>query len=310
MRTVALLLALTLAGCLGPIEGRLRASDVEPPHWRVGDWWTYELTSQTFDTAGEVTLVVANATGDGYVLGVPADADVTAALLQHLPAIGPVRDDLSYEVHERRFEPLRWPLSDGLSWETTWITATVHLTAHIENETWNVTNDGFEEDDLGRYDIVYDPARGAIASFARTGLDGRVRVKVEMTANGTGYVGDVRAPGNIEVVLLESRTRGTIAGTLPEAPNPNFTPREGIDTLLVGCLAGGAPGQYHAEVRSPTGVVCALDQSVAPGDSLIRAQIVEAPWEEGEWEARLAAIGTGSSTAEVLGYATQTYTLA
>lgn len=310
MRMVVLLVAIALAGCLDPLADRLRASDVEPPRWQIGDWWTYQLSSETFDMNAEITIVVANVTPDGYVLGVPADADATSPLLQHLPAIGPIRDDLSYDVHERRFEPLHWPLREEVAWETTWIAGTVHLEARLVNDTWNVTNDGFEEDDGIRYDIVYDPARGWFESFKRTGLDGRVRQLAEMTANGTGYQGEVRAPGSIDVLLLESRTRGSVAGTTPAPPNPSFTPSDAIDTLLVGCLAGGAPGQYHAEVRSPTGVICSLDHTVQPGDGLVRAQIVEAPMEAGAWEARLVALGSGSATAEVLGYATRTYTLA
>lgn len=298
-----------LSGCLAPIEERFRASEVEAPRWSVGDWWSYTLASDVYEVQGNITVVVTNVTDDGYILGAPADEDATVALLQHLPALGPVRNDLSYDVHETRFDPIRFPLEDGLTWETTWITADVRFAARLENGTWNITNDGHHEDAGAWYNLTYDPAVGAFTRFARVGLDGRVRIAAEMFASGTNLTGDFRAPGNIRVALLESRTSGSVSGGMPTAPNPTFTAPEGAQTLLVGCLAGGAPGQYHAEVRSPTGVICQLDATFQPGEDVVRAQIVEAPAEEGAWEARLLAVGQGSATAEVLAYTAQTVTL-
>lgn len=311
MRTlVACLVVLSVAGCVDPLTERLRAGDVEPPRWQVGDWWEYRLTSEVYDTEATIRVVVANTTPTGFVMGVPADADAALPLLQHMPAIGFVRDDLAYDVHERRFSPLAWPLADGLEWETRWIDATVRLRANLENGTWNVTNAGHEDAADGiRYAIVYDPAARWLTSFTRTGADGRVRASVELVANGTGHVGELRAPGNIQVALLQSRTAGSTTGGSPAAPNPSFTLPATADTVLVGCLAGGAPGQYHAEVRSPTGVVCALDESIPPGDARMRAQVLEVDAQEGAWEARLLAVGPGSAVAEVLAYKTANYTL-
>ncbi|HVM44290.1 MAG TPA: hypothetical protein VM582_00040, partial [Candidatus Thermoplasmatota archaeon] len=89
----------------------------------------------------------------------------------------------------------------------------------------------------------------------------------------------------------------------------SFTTPPGTDTFLIGCLAGGAPGQYHAEVRSPQGVLCALDATIPPNDTRIRAQVVETDATNGTWEARLVAGGAGAATAEVLAWPTAYYTL-
>jgi hypothetical protein len=313
MRLAPLLVALALAGCLAPLEDRLRAGDVEPPRWSVGDWWTYELSSEVYQTAANVTVVVANVTSEGYILGVPDGDDVTFALLQHLPALGPVREDLAWDVHETRFEPVKFPLEDDLTWDTTWITASVRLTARIDeaNGTWTITNEGFENDSRMRYDITYDPDVGAITRFVRTGVgaDTRVRQSLELVANGTGFDRPVRTFGTQQVALLESRTQGFVSPGGAAPPNPTFVPPTGTDTLLVACLAGGQPGQYHAEVRSPQGVVCQLDVTIQPGDAVQRAQALEVPVEDGQWEARLAAIGQGSSVAEVLAYSTDVVTV-
>lgn len=303
---------LALAGCLDPITDSFRASDVQPPEWRVGDWWTYHLTSDTYGIDTTVTLVVANETPTGYAIGYPAAQaeNATLPLLFHMPAIGPVTEALAYDVHEERFEPIDWPLEDGKSWTATWIGADVRLTAHEENETWRINNTGHEDDAAGlRYEIVYDPTVGAITSFTRTGLDGVLRQGVELVERGTTFTGEIATVGNIRVVLLESRTEGSMAAGAPAVPQIAFAPPEGVDTLLVGCVAGGEPGQYHAEVRNAAGVVCALDTTVQPGAATLDLQVVEAPAEGDGWEARLAAVGQGSATAEVLGYASRVVTL-
>ena len=310
MRLALALAALLLpAGCVAPLAERLRAGDVEEPRWSVGDWWTYAVASETIGLEGNVTVVVAEALGESYVLGVPAGAEANAALLYHMPAIGPVRRDLSWDVHGTPFEPARWPLRDGAEWGTTWIGASVRLTARLNGTVWSVSNVGQEQEAGTRYDLVYDPAVKWFASFARTGLDGRVRQSIQLVESGTGFTGELRAPRSIEVALLESRTGGVLRGSAPAAPNPTFTAPEGADTLLVGCLAGGAPGQYHAEVRSPQGVVCSLDETLQPGDALTRAQVVEVDASDGAWEARLVGVGAGSATAEVLAWPALTYTL-
>jgi hypothetical protein len=304
-----LLLAPSLAGCLDPITDRLRASDVEAPTWRVGDWWTYRLNSTTYDLDAEITIVVANVTPSGYVLGYPASMDATLPLLFHMPAIGPVSRELTYDVHERRFEPLQWPLDEGKTWTTTWISAEVTLELRQVDGKWRANNSATADASGLIYEIDYDPAAKAISRFTRVGHDGIVRQQVELVGNGTGHVGDVLAPGGIRVVLLASRTAGTMSGGAPTSPQTAFTPPEGVDTLLVGCIAGGAPGEYHAEVRTGAGVVCSVDATVPPGAATYQLQIVEAPADGAGWESRLVAIGQGSATAEVLGYATRIVTL-
>lgn len=315
MRAVALAFILLTAGCLSPITERLRAGDVEEPRWNVGDWWTYEVTSDTVQLSGTITLVVAEVrAGGGYILGIPTEPaegeDPTAALLYHMPAIGPVAQDLSWDVHETRFEPIQWPLSEGKEWDTTWISDNVRLTARQNGTLWTINNSGSEQGSGMLYEIVYDPALRWITSYTRTGPDGAVRQSMELVRNGTGYNGTLRAPQFVEVAFLDSRTNTLIApGGLPAAPNPTFSAPESADTLLVGCLAGGAPGQYRSEVRIGQAIVCAIDESIQPGDTQIRAQVLEIDPPEGSLEARMLAVGQGSATVEVLAWPTLNYTL-
>lgn len=312
MRTTATLLAiLLLTGCVSPITERLRAVDVEEPRWNVGDWWRYNVTSETLAVAGDVTVVVAEVLDNGYILGIPdAEGDnPRAALLFHMPAIGPISNDLSWDVHETRFEPIRWPLSDGLEWDTTWITAEVHLQAHLNGTRWVINNSGHEQDAGMAYELVYDPEAKWFSSFVRTGLDGSVRQAMTLLERGTNHTGALRAPQFIEVAFLDSRTQGVMTGGIPAAPNPTFTAPESADTLLVGCLAGGAPGQYRARVDAPSGqTICNLDLTVQ-AEGPAQAAIEERPYEDGAWATQMLALGQGSATVEVLAWPTLNYTL-
>lgn len=316
MRLVALLLAALLgAGCLGDVQDRLRASDVLAPEYEVGDWWTYRVRSPFYGVEeSEVTVVVANESAAGYTLGHAATGNASGegallALLFHMPALGPVTDALAYDVHGTRFEPVRFPLEEGLAWDTTWVASEVALTARLVNGTWRINNSGEETTGGLTYELEYDPAQRALSRFARIDAAGVVRQEIELVASGTGFVGEVVAPGSIEVVLLESRSTGSLSGGMPASPQPSFSPPEGVDTLLVACIAGGAPGQYQAEVRNAQGVVCQVEETVPPGNSGFGLQVVEAPADVEGWGARLAAGGTGSATVEVLGYASRVVTL-
>lgn len=304
-----LVFASLAAGCLDAIPGKLRASDVLEPELAVGDWWTYRLNSTTYDLETEVTVVVANVTPAGYVFGYPSGTDATLALLFHMPALGPATRALGYDVHGERFEPVQWPLADGKRWTTRWIAGDVELEANRVNGTWRINNSAQQLDAGLLYEIEYDPAAKAISRFSRIGTDGVVRQHVELVANGTDHAGDVVAPGGIQVVLLESRSSGILGRGAPATPQATFTLPEGIDTLLVGCIVGGQPGRYQAEVRSAAGVLCAADATVPPGANDHQVIVVEAPAEGEGWEARLLAAGQGTAVAEVLGYASQVVTL-
>lgn len=312
-RPHALLLALVLAvpGCVDAIDDRLRAANVEPPRWEVGDWWTYHVTSDVYGTDVEVNVTVAEVNGSTYLLGYPGEEAPLDALLFHMPAYGPVRDDLSWEVHGEAFQPLSWPLEDGKEWDTTWISADLHLTAQLRDGLWLISNAGHEDTAGGlTYNLTYDPEVEWFTNFTRTDATGVVRQGISLVAYGHGAVDPVRAPTRIEVAFLESRTQAAFpgGGGPPTSPNPSFVREEGDQTLLVGCIIGGADGRYQAEVTSPSGAVaCSRTDDVPTQDDTYRVHVAEAANEAGTWTARLLAVGSGSATAEVLAYPVKAY---
>ena len=90
----------------------------EAPSWRSGEWWRIRLTDFTGDTF-EVTRVVAGVEGDDYLVGMPATEWINDFMVLHIPGFGEVaREDLSYETHDVRYEPLRFPLTQGAKWAT------------------------------------------------------------------------------------------------------------------------------------------------------------------------------------------------
>lgn len=153
MRKAALLLlVLAVAGCASPapepvpveevvplsliktgeaVGPDLNATTSAPPRLVEGEWWRIRFGSDFYAADGvDVYRVVANATPDGYVFGMPHEGWLKEAISYHAPAFGDVAPDLSYATHNERFEPLRFPLTVGATWETSF--ATSPLVATVE----------------------------------------------------------------------------------------------------------------------------------------------------------------------------------
>ncbi|MFA5942904.1 MAG: hypothetical protein WC876_00365 [Candidatus Thermoplasmatota archaeon] len=114
----------------GPAVGPdLNATTGAPPRLIEGEWWRIKVAS----AEGPVDLlrVVANATAEGYIFGMPHDGWVKEAISNHAPAFGNVGLDLSYATHNEVFVPFKFPLVAGDSWETTF--ATQPLVATVES---------------------------------------------------------------------------------------------------------------------------------------------------------------------------------
>ncbi|HLE96751.1 MAG TPA: hypothetical protein VI997_05205 [Candidatus Thermoplasmatota archaeon] len=311
-----------LAGCAAPVP-RPSVSDlgdgvgVDAPDWRVGDWWTYHLTSDVYAKDLEVTLVVGRAGPTGYAVGMPAEDYATDAILFHMPPTGTISRALSYDVHDVPFEPLRFPLADGDAWETAWAATAIELAAHgADVRTPSGTERGFvvsneaAKDKHGRdFRLEYAPSVGWFASYERAFLDGRALERLELVKHGRGFTGEVRLLEGIDVVLLEARSGVVLRAGVPASPVLDFTPDAALDTLLVACVYGGGPGTYRAEVRSPTGEVCATEGTVAADDLVVRTVAREVANEPGAWRATLASAGSGNAVAEVLGYRASSQTL-
>lgn len=118
---------------VGPDENATTAS---APRLVEGEWWRIKFTSGFYEEEGvEFVRVVAEARDDGYIFGMPHEGWYKEAIAYHSPAFGDVAPDLSYATHNERFEPVRFPLVVGDSWETTFATSPLRATVERADET-------------------------------------------------------------------------------------------------------------------------------------------------------------------------------
>jgi hypothetical protein len=102
----------------GPAVGPdLNATTQAAPRLVEGEWWRIRF-DYGFDDVNEVVRVVANATEEGYIFGMPHEGWFKEAIAYHAPAFGDVGLDLSYATHNVVFQPVRFPLVAGDTWET------------------------------------------------------------------------------------------------------------------------------------------------------------------------------------------------
>lgn len=103
----------------GPEVGPdLEATTAAPPRLVEGEWWRIRFAGAFYQQTIEVVRVVADVNEDGYIVGMPHDGWLKEAIAYHSPAFGDVNFDLSYDTHNERFEPVRFPLVEGATWET------------------------------------------------------------------------------------------------------------------------------------------------------------------------------------------------
>lgn len=121
---LALLLAAGTAGCSddpsppGPGGEGDDANGVDaglqPPSWRVGDWWTYSSPD------GELTFVVSADAGTEYTVDSPTATLAWFDALFDVSTMGAVRkSDLAGSQPSGRIQFFQWPLVDNGTWSMT-----------------------------------------------------------------------------------------------------------------------------------------------------------------------------------------------
>lgn len=295
----------------GPAVGPdLAATTAEAPRLVEGEWWRIRFDGAIY--ASEPLLrVVANATEDGYVFGMPHEAWMKEAIVYHAPAFGDVGTDLSYAVHNERFEPLRFPLVEGATWTT--VFAATPMTATVEQaDEWTATirfdppaTD--DPDPMGTVMGVLLPL-GDMGTMRLT-YDARIHEIVRMES----------ALGSWEVVEHGYEFRGWVSvptgahtaidyGTFgPDTANPLPTRTVHVDesfnriTLLHAVFAV-SPGVYRLTSTSPDGETFVTE---VVGEAAFRFGIHEVGNPGGDWIQEDLAVGAGGTY--TMGIAYQQY---
>ena len=285
----------------GPAVGPdLNATTAAPPRLVEGEWWRIQFDSDFYAATEEVVRVVANATPGGYIMGMPHEGWFKEAIAYHAPAFGDVALNLSYNTHNLLFEPVRFPLTPGATWQTTF--ATAPLTATVESADAYTATIRF--DSPPEPDQPTDPLTDALGLSGgglamRLVYDARQHEIVEMTSfigswkvveHGYGFKGWVTVPRG-EHTAIDYGTFWTLEGKAPTSTR-NVDVSGGFNRLtLMHIIAPLAPGSYHIKSTQPNGT--AYTTEVVGGDFAVK--FYEASNPDGTWTLEDFAAGPGAT---------------
>ncbi len=210
----------------GPAVGPdLNATTAAAPKLVEGEWWRVRFDAYLGRDTVEVVRVVANVNDDGYIMGMPHEGWLKEAISFHSPAFGDVNFDLSYNTHNVRFEPVRFPLETGATWKTEFATTPMIATVTSADE---FTAEIVLEVDAEAQGS--DPVTEALGFFSgaatRLTYDARQHEVVKMESeigtwevieHGYGYEGWVTVPRG-EHTAIDYGTFGPVSETHSPAP--------------------------------------------------------------------------------------------
>lgn len=143
-----------------------RETGIPAPTLPVGRAWTYEATG-VYDTGTTVTIVVAEATDDGYLLAGKTPADLMEDVLWDRPWQGEVDAELN-PVGQGAPQLFDFPLDNGKTWEDrgTTVTARIGQIPHPDGQRIGLIMSASGES--GNRTWTYDPQVGYMTSYKST----------------------------------------------------------------------------------------------------------------------------------------------
>lgn len=291
----------------GPAVGPdLNATTAAAPRLVEGEWWRIEFSSDFYAATNEVVRVVANATDAGYIFGMPHEGWFKEAIAYHAPAFGDVGLDLSYATHNERFEPVRFPLRAGDTWQT--VFATSPLTATVESADATTATIRFDAP------ANPDPTATALGVLMGAGdgpamtlkYDARQHEIVEMTSfigswkvveHGYGYEGWVTVPRGEHTAI----DYGTFWPMTPEAPMMarDVAVDGGFNRLtLMHVIIPQGAGQYRITATPPYGDPFVTEHT--GGD--FQVAFYEASNPDGTWHLEDSVLGPAATYSMGIAY--------
>ncbi len=328
--------AILLAGCFGSPEGESPEpsasvdSDLpnfqpvapeeeaprtilEAPKWKQGEWWKIRMTDSGFTgSVYETTRVVVGQEGDHYLVGMPMDEFSDDFMVIHIPGFGQVtKEDLSFEVHDALFQPLRFPLVEGDSWVTAFEARAVTMTVKaIESETRAViemtTGTGTPQDNAN---LTYDALIGEVVENDMPNY-----ATYEVVEHGFNYTGVVTVPHMHDLIFAHFRIGPAWNGQTGTDAVATITDSIDVDTTYdrvsfglifshaAGAVAPNAGGYYHELATAPNSEEFEL--TVMPTDSPIQILTVGLDKPGGVWTFEHQVGGPGFIGAEGIAYHT------
>lgn len=292
----ALLLAsAALAGCAGNVDtaasgtsaqGTTAAARVHalfPPVLKVGDWWNFTAPG------GGLSYVVAADAGADYTMDTDNAGLAFFNALSDVSMLGAIRkSDLAGSQGQTRVEFLKWPLTDGKNWTTTWDGIPVRIAAKVDGDAAHLTakrQDGtvfatYSYSNRTRWltEIDFKDEAGDTAFLLKlqasgTGFLGRL-VRYELTPVAeeapapqpqVGYNGNFDVPAGATDVYLAFSTAcnpgvfvlsmGPLAQDAQSQGTVQYGVCDGPRTIVIPVSAGGGPWGIELRCTSPTSCV-------------------------------------------------------
>lgn len=247
----------------GPAVGPdLNATTAAPPRLVPGEWWRVRFEAYLAGETVEVVRVVAHADEDGYIVGMPHEGWLKEAISFHAPAFGDVNPDLSYNTHNQRFEPVRFPMATGDTWETSFAmtpllaevvqadeqTATIRFTPTQEPQPTDPAFALLGFAGGGAMELVYDARQHEIVRMV-SGFG-----TWEVVEHGYGYEGWVTVPRGEDTVIDYGTFGPASADHGPVAQE--LTVDGGFNRLTMMHFVGsadGVPGTFRVRDVDPAG---------------------------------------------------------
>lgn len=293
----------------GPAAGPdLDATTAAAPRLVEGEWWRIAFSSGFYDDVKEVVRVVANATDEGYIFGMPHEGWFKEAIAYHAPAFGDVGLDLSYATHNVVFEPVRFPLTAGATWETAFAASPITATVESADEhTAVIRLDPPPNDDPTA--PVMTLAGLAASSTMRLTYDARQHEVVKMESfigtwevveHGYGFEGWVTVPRG-EHTAIDYGTFWAMSGEQP------ITTREievagGFNRLtMMHLVAPVSPGTFHIRSSTPGGEEFLTEVTATSSDDFV-VRFYEASDPDGVWTQEDSAVGAAATYSMGIAY--------
>jgi hypothetical protein len=330
-------LALLLAGCLGaskapvqqastPASGGNATLDLKllpsgapaasappatlaaPPQWRSGEWWDVKVTDAFDSKSYETKRVVAGTEGDRYLVGMPRDKFSNELMVLHIPGFGQVtQDTLGFDVHNVLFEPVKFPLTDGLQWDTKFEGRPFTATASVKSPT--VAEVDLKNANTGEHmHLTYDATVHEVTKLVFDNY-----ATLEVLGHGYDYQGVITVPHMFHLVFQQARIGPVLSGN-----NEALPPVESVkvdDTydrvsfveLLGSALPFFAPnapavaaGYYKETATGPDGKTYTTE--MLPSETGLKTAFFMADKPGGVWQFQHVAAGPGIVESEGIAY--------
>jgi hypothetical protein len=280
------------------------------PLWKQGEWWKVRLTDQFESKSYEATRVVVGQEDEFYLVGMPSDAFSDDLMVIHLPGFGQIsKEDLSWDTHNKPFNPVQFPLTQGATWDFQFEGQTA-MHAKVASIIGTVAQIEYTGGYSGA--ATYDAAMHEIVKLQMNGY-----ASYEVLDHGYNYTGMVTVPHMFKLVFQEFRTGPILKGTAPATITDTVVVDSTFDRVSFGEIFAGlcspvaglcpvpqpnAAGYYEEKATGPGGKTFTL--TILPTDPSVRVRTFAMDQPGGTWTFQHTVGGAAILGSEGIAYHT------